>query len=161
MQSKFLSTCMELFSVVFLLLILYPLLNYGALEGIPVPMHFDNRGNVDSWSSRENLFLISAIGFVIYGILSACQRYPGLVNLPKTGSLVTPEQRNQTTRFSALLLKAWSMVLFAFISISTYRIAIGEEQKLNVIFLAGILLCLLAAIAVSLMNFKKIPKSES
>lgn len=161
MQSKFLSTCMELFSIVFLLLILYPLLSYGALEGVPVPMHFDIRGNVDSWSSRESLIVISATGIVIYGILSACQRYPGLVNLPKNGSLVTPEQRNRTARSYALLLKTWIMVLFAFISLSTYRIAIGEEQKLNVIFLSGILLCLLASIVIILLSFKNKPESQS
>ena len=138
MSGKYVSYFIEILAVIFLLLSLYPIMRYGTLAGVQVPQHF-SKGCVDIWTTRVIFIYIALIGIVIYALLSFCQVHPNMINIPFDSKISVQDKALMATSL-ARFLKLWCMAMFAFLSISFYRIAIGKEQCLNNFILYIILL---------------------
>lgn len=82
-----------------------------------VPMHFNAAGEIDRWGSKAELLILPVISWLMYGLLTVVEQFPGAWN---TGVKVTEENRE---RVYALLghmlstLKFLIMVMFAWITL--------------------------------------------
>ena len=156
MSNKYLSYCLELLAAIFLLLSFYPLMRYGTLADIQVPQHY-TRGCVDIWSSRE-MFIYQALLFIaIYVLLTVCQFHPNMINIPFGGKR-SVEAWASLGKSIARLLKVWCMAFFAFLSISSYRIALGKAQCLNNTIPCIIISCAIVHLALIVLLRKESKK---
>lgn len=149
---KAISVISEILSFVFLLLSLYPIFRYGSLEGLAVPQHYSPDGAVDIWSDRTMLLFLSLISVLMYALMTAFQRHPKFVNIPFSDKLSDGE-RTALGSSIAQMLKIWVMAVFAYLSVSSYRIALAKEESLNRTYTWIILLCALVHLAVILTAF--------
>ena len=139
----------EILAAVFLLLSLYPLMRYGTLANLQVPQHY-TKGCVDIWSGRE-MFIYQALIFIaIYALLTVCQFHPNMIHIP-FGDKISVEAWASLGKSIARLLKVWFMVYFAFLSISSYRIALGKAQCLNNTIICIIIFCAIIHLALILL----------
>ena len=82
-----------------------------------VPMHFNAAGEIDRWGDRSTLLVLPVISWLLYGLMTVVEQFPGAWN---TGVKVTEENRE---RVYALLghmlstLKFLIMVMFAWITL--------------------------------------------
>ena len=82
-----------------------------------VPMHYNAAGEIDRWGSRAELLILPVIAWLLYGVMTVVEQFPGAWN---TGVKVTAENRE---RVYALLghmlstLKLLVMVLFAWLTL--------------------------------------------
>lgn len=149
MCNKCFSIFLEVLAVVFLLLSFYPIMRYGTLAGIQVPQHYTN-GCVDIWSTRVIFIYIALIGIVIYALLSVYQAYPNMVNIPFS-SKMSVQDKKLLAKSIARFLKVWCMAMFAFVSVSSYRVALGKETCLNNTIVYIIVLCAIIHLAFILL----------
>ena len=149
--NKYLSVFLEVLAAMFLLLSLYPIMKYGTLAGIQVPQHYSKGGSVDIWTTREFFIYLGLISIALYSFLSVCQLHPRMVNIPFS-SRMSAQDRASLGRSIARSLKAWCMAICAFLSISSYRIALGKEQCLNNTVNCIILVCAIVHISLILLR---------
>ena len=149
MRDKLISYFLEILAVIFLLLSFYPLMRYGTLADIQVPQHY-TKGCVDIWAGRQILIYQVLIFISIYALLTVGQFHPKLINNPFE-SKMSEAARASLGKSIARLLKVWSMAYFAFLSISSYRIALGKAQCLNNTIRCIILLCAIVHLAIILI----------
>ena len=145
-MKKYVSFCLELLAAVFLLLSLYPLMRYGTLAGLQVPQHFTGDGCINIWSTREIFIYLGLIFMAVYAFMWVCQIHPKMVNIPFS-SKMSAQDRASLGKSIARSLKLWCMAICAFLSISSYRIALGKEQCLNDTVWCIILICAIIHIA--------------
>lgn len=82
-----------------------------------VPMHFNAAGEIDRWGSRAELLVLPVISWLMYGLLTAVERFPGIWN---TGVKITEENRERVYGLLGHLLstlKLLIIVLFAWITL--------------------------------------------
>ena len=149
MRGKLISYILEITAALFLLLSFYPLMRYGTLADIQVPQHY-TKGCVDIWTGREMFIYLALIFTAIYALLWVSQLYPKIINNPFK-SIMSAEARASLGKSIARLLKVWIMAHFAFLSISSYRIALGKAQCLNNTIPCIIISCAIVHIALILI----------
>ena len=66
----------------------------------------------------------------VYAFMWVCQIHPKMVNIPFS-SRMSDLDRASLAISIARCLKLWCMALFAWLSISSYRIALGKADYLN------------------------------
>jgi len=120
---------LEILSIAFLCVSTFPLFMFGKLKDIPVPQHYTN-GEVDVWGTRNVFIYLFLITALLYALLSV-------------RTAVTPK----VSRW----LKLWVMVWFAFLAVSTYLIAIGNQSSMSVAVRWGILGCALVHLFLTLL----------
>lgn len=82
-----------------------------------VPMHFNAAGEIDRWGSKAELLVLPVISWLMYGLLTVVEQFPGAWN---TGVKVTEENRE---RVYALLshmlstLKLLTIAMFTWITV--------------------------------------------
>ena len=151
MGDKLASIISEVLAAVFLLLSFYPIMRYGDLAGIQVPQHYSN-GCVDIWSTRVIFVYLALIGMALYSLISLCQLYPNFVNLPFASRSMSEQDKILLARSIARFLKVWCMSMFAFLSISSYRIAIGKDNCLNNTVVYILVFCAIAHLSFILLS---------
>lgn len=130
MRDKHISLLLEVLAMVFLILSLYPLMRYGTLADVQVPQHYSKDGCVDIWTTRKYFIYLGLFSIALYSILSVAQSHPNLVNIPH-GNEMSVQDRASVAKSIARSIKVWLMAFCAFMSMSSYRIALGKEQCLN------------------------------
>ena len=146
MSEKHVSIILEVLAAVFLLLSLYPVMRYGTLADIQVPQHYSKDGAVDIWTTRVFFIYLGLICIALYSLITVCQFHPNMVNIPFS-SKMSAQDRASLGKSIARSLKLWCMAICAFLSISSYRIALGKEQCLNDTVWCIILICAIIHIA--------------
>lgn len=139
MEKKYIPVFLEILAAIFLLLSFYPIMRYGTLADVRVPQHYSN-GCVDIWTTREMFIYLALIFIAMYALFSVCQLHPNMVNIPFVKNM-SLEARASTGKSIAGLLKVWCTAYFAFLSISSYRIALGKDQCLHNTIPCIIVLC--------------------
>ncbi|MBL7803820.1 MAG: DUF1648 domain-containing protein [Saprospiraceae bacterium] len=103
---------------------------YGHLPET-IPTHFGPNGQPDGFSQKSRIFMLPALGLAIYIAMTLISRAPHKFNYPVT---ITPENKEMYYRRAAGLvrfLKAFIMLLFAYIVWSTVQIALGHAEGLG------------------------------
>lgn len=118
---------LEIGAILMLMLSLFPLLHYGALDGVAVPRHYSG-GVADAWGNRTMFLWIGVIALVVYGLLFFCQKHPQLINLSNRSShdraSMTDKDRLRAVAI-ARTLKFWALAVIACLSLCTYLAATG------------------------------------
>lgn len=128
MKNNALNIVFECISAALLCATAFPLIKYKELNGVSVPQHFSH-GNVDIWGTRRVFVFLLIVAVFLYVILSICQKHPSWLTLP---NLVLPEKGVLIAQDVALYLKLWIMVWIFFLSISSYLIAVGRLNSINI-----------------------------
>ena len=82
-----------------------------------VPMHFNAAGQIDRWGDKAELLILPVIAWLMYGLLTVVEQFPGAWN---TGVKVTEENRERVYALLAHMLstlKLLIMVLFTWITV--------------------------------------------
>lgn len=82
-----------------------------------VPMHFNAAGQIDRWGDKAELLILPVISWLMYGLLTVVEQFPGAWN---TGVKVTEENRERVYALLAHMLstlKLLIMVLFTWITV--------------------------------------------
>ncbi len=153
--NKFVSLFLEVSAAVLLLLSLYPVMRYGTLADVNIPQHYTD-GCVDIWSTRVIFIYFALIAIAVYALLWVGQSHPKMMNIP-FGSKMSVQDRASLGKSIARSLKAWCMALFAYLSISSYRIALGKEQCLNDTVMCMILACAIIHLSLILIFQHRTP----
>lgn len=153
MGDKRVSIILEVLAAMFLILSFYPIMRYGSLAGIPIPQHYSKDGCVDIWTTRAAFIYLGLIFIAVYAFLSFCQSHPKFVNVPFSGKMPEQDRASLGTAIAGWI-KLWCTALFAYLSISTYRIALGKTGYLNNTIMCIIALCAIIHLALILF-FRK------
>lgn len=136
------------------LLVLLPVYYFGDLPN-QIPVHINAQGEVDSYGSRGNIWLVPAIGAVLYILLSLLNRFPYLFNYPQR---VTRENAMALYELGTRLvriLKTGMMFSFAILTYKTIDMAINvfsQFNRVHVLVLPALVLIWIAAVAFKMMR---------
>lgn len=104
-----------------------------------VPLHFNARGEVDSWGDASTTLLLPAIALVLYGLLTWVQRHPRWCNYPVE---ITDANREQAYRQMSRIvyrIKVLVMALFLYLTLGVAQV-VAVSLFLILIFALAILL---------------------
>jgi uncharacterized membrane protein len=106
-----------------------------------VPTGFDLYGQARGYGSRSTVWVLPAIGVLIFAFMFQLRNRPHRYNFPVA---ITPENAARQYRLGSRLVRgvlAWVMWLFAFIIWNTIQMALGSRgymgHEFTVVFLAG------------------------
>jgi uncharacterized membrane protein len=114
--------------------VFYLFSNYSALPET-VPIHFNGAGEADGFGSKQTLFGVLTISFILYAGLSLLQGYPQKLNFPVK---MTPENAARQYALAIRMirsLKAFIALTFAWSLYQSIQIAQGFATNLNSWFL--------------------------
>ncbi|MFZ4549773.1 MAG: DUF1648 domain-containing protein, partial [Bacteroidales bacterium] len=124
---------LEIVAFLFFLAIWFlPIAVYQNLPDI-IPTHYNLKGEIDDWGSKNTIFILPAIGLILYIGITVLNKYPNIFNYP---SKITEEnalqQYSKATRWMRII-KLIIVVLFLAIE---WKICITTvSSKLPVWFL--------------------------
>ena len=116
------------------LLISFTFIEYSSLPEI-IPTHFDANGNADGFDNKSMLWLLPAIGLVMFVGLFILNKYPHLHNYMIN---ITKENALKNYRFSTRIVRIVNflcIVLFAYIQYIMISASKGETAALGSWFL--------------------------
>lgn len=73
-----------------------------------VPMHFNAAGEIDRWGSRAELLVLPVISWLMYGLLTVVEQFPGSWN---TGVKITEENRERVYGLLGHLLSTLKLLI--------------------------------------------------
>ncbi len=132
-------------SLLFLVTSFVPLLFWGRLESVEVPLHFNYAGVPDSWGSCGNLLVLPLVACVVCFLALYCIRKPQLINYPVK---ISKENRQRLFPLGIKFVQYINigvMLLLSYISNSSLMIALGHWTKMPVgplYFLLGLIILL-------------------
>ncbi|WP_323788129.1 DUF1648 domain-containing protein [Psychroserpens sp.] len=113
-----------------ILLIAYTVISYSELPDT-IPSHFNAKGEVDGYSGKSMLWLIPAIGFVLFVGLYILNKFPHMHNYMVN---ITEENALKNYRFSTRIVRFTNLFLMLTFGIITYSIvdsASGNNSKMD------------------------------
>jgi uncharacterized membrane protein len=114
-------------------LLALPVISYGDLPD-KIPTHFGGTGAPDGWGSKNQIWMLPAIGVGMFAMLSFCAGFAA----KKVTSQVSQENRVARAELERSLitaLKAQVMMLFAYLAWTAIETAHGRADGLNPAFL--------------------------
>lgn len=113
-----------------ILLIAYAILSYSELPDT-IPSHFNAKGEVDGYSEKSMLWLLPAIGIVLFFGLYIINKFPHMhnymVNITEENALKNYRLSTRIVRFTNLFI----MVIFGIITYSIVESAKGGTSNLD------------------------------
>lgn len=134
-----------------LILIALPIISLKTLPET-IPVHFNASGQPDGYGNRSAIFLLPAIGAIMYLLMTVVEAFPHIYNYPVE---ITPENASVQYRIATRLiriLKTVILITFSFISFQTVKTATGGAAGLGKSFLPVFLLLTFAPILVYLIQ---------
>ena len=132
-----------------LLLGFYLLLTKYASLPDTIPVHFNFKGDPDSWGSKATIWIIGAASLILYSSMTLITRAPHIFNYPFSITAENAERQYRIARTFLTLLKTEIVWFFSVLISDTIRIGMGEAKQLAP---AG-LFAFLALLAVSVIGF--------
>lgn len=120
--------------IVVLLLICIPAYYYNQLPD-KIPIHFDGSGNPDGYGKKEMIWLLPAIGLVMFFVLNQVTKHPHSFNYLKP--ITEANALHQYTLASRMMrvLNFITSSIFCFITWQSIRVALGQASGLGSLFL--------------------------
>jgi hypothetical protein len=140
---------LEALSIVGIIWAFYPMLYYGDLSGVTIPVHYSISGEIDGWGKRDALWYLPSIALAFYIGLSVLERYPKLLNYPVK---VTSDNIDMLHEIGVRLLRNLKFIvilIFAFINNAGYTVALGKSTGID----ARIMVLLTVAMFIPLIYF--------
>jgi len=100
-----------------------------------VPTHFGADGLPDAFGSKYQLWILPAVGIVLFTGLSILARFPHVFNYP---GKITPENAAEKYRMAAQLIRVLNVFLvfvFVYITFTAIRTAQGKQEGLGNFFI--------------------------
>jgi len=110
-----------------------------------IPKHYNAMGQVDSYANRGMIWLVPAIGLIIYVGLTFLNKFPFIFNYPTKVTNENAEKLYTIGTRTIRLLKVVVILLFAFLNYKTILIALNKATEIGKFYLP-ILLIVLATI---------------
>ncbi len=113
-----------------LLLITLPAYYFPQLPDT-IPTHFGINGQPDAFGSKYQLWILPAVGIVLFTGLSILARFPHVFNYP---GKITPENAAEKYRMAVQLIRVLNVFLvfvFVYITLTAIRTAQGEQEGLG------------------------------
>jgi hypothetical protein len=139
---------LEILSLLSLVACFYPLFFYNDISSeVLIPIHYNIYGEADNWGSRHSLLVLPLVSIGIYFLLSVLERHPSKMNYPFKVNLNNPEICRLSVRMLRHL-KLFTMLIFTYISLSSYFIAIGKKfegvnKYVMIIFLSALFITMI------------------
>jgi uncharacterized membrane protein len=138
----------EIFALIFLILLIALPIIY--LKDLPdsIPSHFNAAGQPDDYGSRSTLWLLPLTGSFMYILMTVLSGFPQIYNYPvKITSENAVMQYTIATRLIRIL-KTVILIIFSYLSFQTINTSIGNATGLGKVFLPVSLLLTFGLIAV-------------
>ncbi|WP_033957100.1 DUF1648 domain-containing protein [Psychroserpens jangbogonensis] len=117
-------------ATILILLIAYAIISYTELPD-SIPSHFNAKGEVDGYSEKITIWLLPAIGVVLFFGLYIINRYPYLhnymVNITEENALKNYRLSTRIVRFTNLFI----MFIFGIITYSIVESAKGNNSNMD------------------------------
>lgn len=88
-----------------------------------VPMHFNAAGEIDRWGGKAELLILPVISWLMYGLLTVVEQFPGAWN---TGVKVTEENRERVYALIAHMLSTLKLLIMAMFTWITVQCALAR-----------------------------------
>jgi len=150
----------EFVSVIFLIfLIVIPLRYYGSLPE-KIPTHFDGSGTPDGYGSKSTLWLLPAIGFILWIGITILVRFPHIFNYPVQITAENAETQYRLATRLMRILKTVILIMFTFISYMTIKTALGTAGGLGTFFLPVFLVLTFGVIIIYFVRANRKTRSQ-
>ncbi len=119
-------------SLVFLIAL--PFLYYADLPDT-IPIHYGVDGKADDYGSKLTIFLLPAIGALLFAGLTILNKYPHHFNYPHE---ITEENKEKSYRSAQSMIRALKLLItliFTYITIVTIRKSGSDTASLGSLFL--------------------------
>lgn len=121
-----------------------------------IPIHFDFKGEVDSYANKKTIFLLPLIGTMLVGFITLVSKNPETFNFSVE---ITEENAELQYKNAFLMMKAMRLViLFVFILIDweIIQIGLGKSTGLGIWFLPFFLTLVFVPIIYFVIRSKKL-----
>ncbi len=138
-------------------LFIYPAIHYGGLPE-DIPTHFDSKGQPDSYDKKSSIWILPAIGFLIFVMLYFLQKVPHSFNY---GVKITEENAENQYRIALRLMRSLNVIImfsFAYLNYATIQIALENATGLGSAFTPIFIIGIFGVIAVSIYKSFKYEK---
>jgi len=140
-----------------LFMIFLPLYHFTALPS-ELPSHFNFKGEPNSTASRNIIWLLPAIGLVLYSGLSVLSRYPHMFNYPVQITEVNAKKVYTLGIALVRYLKVLIIVVFLYLETMIIHIGLGKASvigKHSLPVFAGISIVIIAVMVIRIIRIKK------
>ena len=138
----------------FLAIWLLPIFAYQILPET-IPTHYNLKGEIDDWGSKGTIFILPAIGLVLYIGLTVLNKYPHVFNYPtKVTEDNALQQYSKATRWMRIIKLIVVMLFFA---IEWQICNTNENNNLPVWFLPFVIAIPIALPIILAFSFTKKP----
>jgi len=110
------------------------LFSYASLPS-SVPTHFGLGGEPDGWGPRWMMFILPAVGLVLYVVLTIMGRIPHRLNYPWAVTEANALRQYRLVRAFLGLLKMEVVLFFGYVKFTAIRVAMGNAPGLGPAFL--------------------------
>lgn len=142
-------------AALFIASVIYIFLKWGSLPN-EVPAHFDGAGVVDRYGSKFELFILPLVGVFTWVLLEVLERKPHVHNYPARLNEFNAEAFYRSSRKLLNMVKNSCLLIFAFISIQTVRIGLGEITSLGTWFLPFVLVVTFVPVGLAIFQQMRI-----
>lgn len=112
------------------ILIFLPIYFYHDLPG-QIPKHFNMSGQLDAYGNRSMIWLLPAVGLVLYVGITILNKFPFVFNYPVKVTNENAERLYTLATRTLRLLKVIIIFLFAFLSYSNLQIAMNKATGIE------------------------------
>lgn len=100
-----------------------------------LPTHFGASGKPDSWGEKSSMLLIPIVEIILYGGLTALNKFPHLFNYPVPITKANASKQYQFAKSLLSALKFTTTGLFLYIQLQTINVAKEPQSGLDTSFL--------------------------
>ena len=117
-----------------IMMIVWPSVYYVDLPE-SIPKHYNALGEPDAFGSKSSIWILPAVGLVMYAGMFALNRFPHIFNYP---TQITQENAERQYRNATKLVRIINMLMaasFFYIELTTVQTALNKQEGLGVLFL--------------------------
>ena len=107
-----------------------------------VPGHYNASGEVDRWGTKYELFILPAVGFILWVLMNILEKFPHVHNYPERLNEMNVEAFYIQSRMLLNSIKNVCLLTFAYIMFQSIRVALGDAESLGLWFLPVMLIVL-------------------
>ncbi|MEE1945932.1 DUF1648 domain-containing protein [Pedobacter sp. KR3-3] len=120
--------------------------HYRSLPEV-IPTHYNAMGKIDAYGSKRTVFILPAIGTILFVVIAILNRFPQVFNYPT--EITADNALRQYTNATRLLrlLQLMLMLVFLFIQFKTMKATVDGASGLGVWFLPTVLVFIFVPVA--------------
>lgn len=96
-----------------------------------IPVHYNARGEPDGYGPKSMIWILPSVTLILYIGLTILNRFPHIFNYPVKVTAENAERLFTLGTRTIRLVKAVVIIIFAFISFRSVRIALGDDHGLG------------------------------